>query len=94
MAFRKKTGKAAESSGSDVRPQQQASLEPERSMPTEQSRSDVERSEPRFTKAALLGSRRYGASKDLISVLVGDEERCGHEEVERRIQAFIKKEAD
>ncbi|WP_339278749.1 hypothetical protein NYE40_17670 [Paenibacillus sp. FSL W8-1187] len=67
---------------------------------TDASRADVKPQqqqaslEPRFTKAALLGSRRYGASKDLISVLVGDEERCGHEEVERRIQAFIKKEAD
>ncbi|QGG57418.1 hypothetical protein [Paenibacillus sp. B01] len=79
MAFRKKAEKTADASRADVKPQQQ------------QQQASLE---PRFTKAALLGSRRYGASKDLISVLVGDEERCGHEEVERRIQAFIKKEAD
>ncbi|PLT47079.1 hypothetical protein B8V81_1303 [Paenibacillus pasadenensis] len=80
MAFRKKAEKTADASRADIKPPQQ-----------QQQQASLE---PRFTKAALLGSRRYGASKDLISVLVGDEERCGHEEVERRIQAFIKKEAD
>ncbi|QJC53119.1 hypothetical protein HGI30_17080 [Paenibacillus albicereus] len=94
MPFRKKAGKAVEASHPDVRPPQQASLEPERSKPSEPDRSDAASPEPRFTKAALLGSRRYSACKDLIAVLVGDEERCGLEEVERRMEAFKQKEAN
>lgn len=44
-----------------------------------------------FTKAQLLKCTRYSHRKDALSVLLKDDERYTHEEVERMLKKFMNK---
>lgn len=45
----------------------------------------------KFTKAQLLKCTRYSHRKDALSVLLKDDERYTHEEVERMLKKFMNK---
>lgn len=51
---------------------------------------EPKRVEDRFTKKQILAARQYADRKDLLSVLIRDDETCTLTEVNRRIHSFEK----
>ena len=49
---------------------------------------------PCFTKNQLLQARTYRDRRDLISALVADNESITKDELEKRIQTFLRKKVD
>ena len=46
--------------------------------------------EIKFSRLQLLSSEQYHDSKDIVSVLVGENESCTLQEVDKRIKEFRK----
>lgn len=58
---------------------------------TLETTAEADKTEPAFTKAQLLKCTRYSHRKDALSVLLKDDERYTHEEVERMLKKFMNK---
>ena len=52
------------------------------------------KSENRFTKEQVLASKKLTYSKDLINVVLSEGKRYSLEEVEKEIQAFLKRKVN
>lgn len=52
---------------------------------------EVIKDNPRFTKEALLNSKKYSTKKDVINTLVKPNEKLTIEEMDKRLDEFYKK---
>lgn len=49
---------------------------------------------PVFTREQLRGSKKFAKYKDIVAVVVNENESCTIEECEKRINDFLKKECE
>ena len=52
---------------------------------------NVIKGSPKFTKEALINSKRYNTKKDVIETLVKPNEKLTIEEVDKRLKEFYEK---
>ncbi len=50
--------------------------------------------EEKFYKKQILKSKRYKAKRDLLSVLLDEQQQYTHEEIEKLIEDFLNKEVE
>ena len=55
------------------------------------SAKEVIKDNPRFTKEALINSKKYNTKKDVINTLVKPNEKLTIEEMDKRLDEFYKK---
>ena len=55
------------------------------------SAKEVIKDNPRFTKEALINSKKYNTKKDVINTLVKPNEKLTIEEMNKRLDEFYKK---
>lgn len=55
------------------------------------SAKEVIKDNPRFTKEALINSKKYNTKKDVINTLVKANEKLTIEEMDKRLDEFYKK---
>ena len=55
------------------------------------SAKEVIEDNPRFTKEALINSKKYNTKKDVINTLVKPNEKLTIEEMDKRLDEFYKK---
>ncbi|MBS4961047.1 MAG: hypothetical protein KHZ62_09600 [Clostridiales bacterium] len=57
-------------------------------------KEETAKKHPWFTKDQLLQAKAYRDRRDLVSALVTETERITKDELERRIQTFLRKKVD